>query len=42
MVSAGRDIDSDIVCGSVLTFSDCLKLILRQSDFFDKKAKKLK
>lgn len=26
MVSAGRDIDSDIVCDSFLTFSDCLKL----------------
>ena len=39
MVSAGRDIDSDIVCGSFLTFSDCLKLILRQSDFLIKKLK---
>lgn len=42
MVSSLGDIDSDIVCGSFITFSDCLKLDLGQSFFYDVNAKKPK
>lgn len=42
MVSARRDIDSDIVCDSFITFLDCLKLDFGAVFFYDVNAKKPK